>query len=108
MFSNKELIDRSRQYFEDKEVQVMHAVTDGNFFHASFETDARSHAQSNKLEVITITREDLKDKASAKPAKEKAPAKAKESKPEEEAPAKEEAAVDTKATPKKKGKGSNN
>lgn len=37
----------------------MYATTDGNFFYESGKHFADSHAKTNKLEIITITSEDL-------------------------------------------------
>lgn len=59
MFNKTQLIERAKHYFDNKKVKVMYATPDGNFFHENAKSYADSHARSNELEVIAITREDL-------------------------------------------------
>ena len=64
MLSKAELIKRCVHYFDNKNVKVMFATEDGNFFHESGQHFAQSHARSNNYsEVIRITRADLKEKS---------------------------------------------
>ena len=66
MFSKAELIEKGRHYFDKKEVKVMYATPDGNFFYQASKSYADSHAKSNKIEVIEITRADLTGKPEKK------------------------------------------
>ncbi len=76
-----ELVKRVGHYFEDEKVSVMYATPDGNFFHKDSLNYAQSHARTKKVEVITITRADMKSKEEKKlpPAVEIPEAKAEES-----------------------------
>lgn len=56
MFTKAELIEKGRHYFEDKNISIMLATTDGNFFYEASKNYADSHAKTNKIEVVTITR----------------------------------------------------
>ena len=47
MKTRKELVELSKQYFKNPEVNVMYATRDGNFFHESHSNYASSHAKSN-------------------------------------------------------------
>ena len=75
MFSKTELIEKGKHYFDNKDVEVMYATPDGNFFYQNSKSYADSHAKSKKepdFKVIEITRADLNvkpksDKTSQKP-----------------------------------------
>lgn len=56
MYTKAELIEKGRHYFEDKNISIMLATTDGNFFYEASKNYADSHAKTNKIEVVTITR----------------------------------------------------
>ena len=76
MFTKAELIEKGRHYFDNKEVNKMHATPDGNFFYENSKNYADSHAKSKKdpdFQVIEITRADL-DKGKSKTKAKKAPA----------------------------------
>ena len=63
MFTKAQLIEKGRHYFDNKEINVMYATNDGNFFYESSKTYADSHAKSLKSEPIKITRADLNVKS---------------------------------------------
>lgn len=76
MFTKAELIEKGRHYFEDKNIKVMLATTDGNFFYEASKNYADSHAKTKKIEVVTITRVEAF-------AKKEAPVEATKDKPDE-------------------------
>ncbi len=63
--TKEQLTEKGAYYFENKEVQVMFATPDGQFFHANARQYADGHAASINEEVITIERSDLKSKKTA-------------------------------------------
>ena len=66
MFTKEQLIEKGKHYFKDKNVSVMLATSDGNFFYEVSKTYADSHAKTKKIEVITITREEVEAKSGKK------------------------------------------
>lgn len=57
MADKTELLEKSKQYFNNQEVKIMYATTDGNFFYE--EHFANSHAKGLGTQVITIKRAEL-------------------------------------------------
>lgn len=98
--TKQELIKRGAHYFENKNVKVMYATEDGNFFHEDALNYADSHAKTKNIERFKITRADLPKKKTDK--KEEVEA---EVKPEEKEEIKEEQTEQSneakKETPKK-------
>jgi hypothetical protein len=97
-YSREQLIDRVRNYFKENKVEKMLVTSDGNIFHADKlgASYANAHARVNKLgDVITITADDLKEKAVKVDVK-------KSEKVEKSEPAKIEVEVKEKVTTNKK------
>ncbi|HDZ13346.1 hypothetical protein LCGC14_1178730 [marine sediment metagenome] len=65
MHTKAQLIEIGRHYFDDKNVNVMFATPDGNFFYENCKSYADSHAKSRKIELFEIKREDLAEEAPA-------------------------------------------
>lgn len=63
MFTKAQLIEKGRHYFDNKEINIMYATIDGNFFYESSKTYADSHGKTIKSEPIKITRADLNIKS---------------------------------------------
>ena len=66
MFTKAELIEKGKHYFDDKNVNVMFATSDGNFFYEASKTYADSHAKTKNIELFEIKRADLKAKEQPK------------------------------------------
>lgn len=64
--TKQELIKRGAHYFDDKNVKVMYATEDGNFFHESALSYADSHAKTKNIQRFKITRADLPKKKTDK------------------------------------------
>lgn len=62
MFTKAQLTEKGKHYFENKEIKVMYATSDGNFFYEHAKSFADSHSKTNKIEVFTIAKEDLNEK----------------------------------------------
>ena len=64
MFNKVQLTERGKHYFNNEDVKVMYATTDGNFFYERHYAD--SHAKGLKTDVVTIKRADLGETKKAK------------------------------------------
>lgn len=61
MYTKEQLIELSKPYFKNNEIDSILAVSDGNFFYKENLTDARNHERSaNALTLVEITREEAK------------------------------------------------
>lgn len=60
--TKQELIKRGAHYFDNKDVKVMYATADGNFFYEKSKSFGDSHAKTKNIELFTITRADLSKK----------------------------------------------
>lgn len=57
MAERAELIENGRHYFDNKEINIMYATSDGNFFYEQH--FASSHAKGLKTPMISISREEV-------------------------------------------------
>lgn len=60
--TKKELVKIGAHYFDNKDVKVMYATEDGNFFYEKSKSFGDSHAKTKNIELFTITRADLSKK----------------------------------------------
>jgi len=62
-YNRKKIVDMSKPYFEnDKELTVMYATNDGNFFYPKAKGACEFHARNNELEIFEISKSDLVEK----------------------------------------------
>lgn len=60
--TKQELIKIGAHYFDKKDVKVMYATEDGNFFYEESKNFGDSHAKTKNIELFIITRADLSKK----------------------------------------------
>lgn len=61
--TKEELVEKGAHYFDNKDVDLMYATTDGHWFHSHAKRAAMNHIGGKDLDVIDITREDVTGKA---------------------------------------------
>lgn len=64
--TKQELIKIGAHYFDKKDVKVMYATEDGNFFYEESKNFGDSHAKTKNIELFIITRADLSKKKEVK------------------------------------------
>ncbi len=70
--TKEQLIEAAKHYFDsNKDIEVMYAFADGNFFYPWSKNDADNHARGKKVEMMTISKNDLKKTKSSGKSKDK-------------------------------------